>query len=253
MPPCDRCRRLRMDCVKNLTSCAGCTKKHARCHWREVSREEVGALDHLMESAYADSAAPSISREQNAQLNGLSMAQEGDAYADESDDDDSNPLEDLEALGEAEEREKELADQRLKDDEEGLRNARELSRQGWEDGLRSGRSSEDLNGDARPRNSHDAQPTHDLTHQSPSAHVEHSVALERDVPLSTPQVHDYTNGLGPTPTPSRGEAVKMGFAPLLGEVYQQGSPPVHGAFRAVNELVVVNGDTVATPLGSRAM
>ncbi|KAF2216447.1 hypothetical protein CERZMDRAFT_34037, partial [Cercospora zeae-maydis SCOH1-5] len=50
MPPCDRCRRLRMDCVKNLTSCAGCTRKHARCHWRDVSREELGALDHLMDS-----------------------------------------------------------------------------------------------------------------------------------------------------------------------------------------------------------
>ncbi|KAF2485621.1 hypothetical protein BDY17DRAFT_247373, partial [Neohortaea acidophila] len=50
IPPCDRCRRLRMDCVKNLTSCAGCTRKHARCHWREVSREELGELDHLMEA-----------------------------------------------------------------------------------------------------------------------------------------------------------------------------------------------------------
>ncbi|EME85828.1 uncharacterized protein MYCFIDRAFT_3878, partial [Pseudocercospora fijiensis CIRAD86] len=44
LPPCDRCRRLRMDCVKNLTSCAGCTRKHARCHWRDVSRDELGAL-----------------------------------------------------------------------------------------------------------------------------------------------------------------------------------------------------------------
>ncbi|EMC92410.1 hypothetical protein BAUCODRAFT_41198, partial [Baudoinia panamericana UAMH 10762] len=44
LPPCDRCRRLRMDCVKNLTSCAGCTKKHARCHWRDVSRDELSEL-----------------------------------------------------------------------------------------------------------------------------------------------------------------------------------------------------------------
>ncbi|KXL44747.1 MAG: hypothetical protein FE78DRAFT_149629, partial [Acidomyces sp. 'richmondensis'] len=50
IPPCDRCRRLRMDCVKNLTSCAGCTKKHARCHWKDVSRDELGDLDHLMDS-----------------------------------------------------------------------------------------------------------------------------------------------------------------------------------------------------------
>ncbi|KAF2769413.1 hypothetical protein EJ03DRAFT_272282, partial [Teratosphaeria nubilosa] len=50
LPPCDRCRRLRMDCVKNLTSCAGCTKKHARCHWREVTRDELGDLDNMMDS-----------------------------------------------------------------------------------------------------------------------------------------------------------------------------------------------------------
>ncbi|QIW96177.1 hypothetical protein AMS68_001695 [Peltaster fructicola] len=51
LPPCDRCRRLRMDCVKNLTSCAGCTKKHARCHWRDVNRDELRDLDHLMAGA----------------------------------------------------------------------------------------------------------------------------------------------------------------------------------------------------------
>ncbi|THY50327.1 hypothetical protein D6C98_06050 [Aureobasidium pullulans] len=45
MPPCDRCRRLKMDCLKNLSSCGGCTKKHARCHWKEVSREEVQGLE----------------------------------------------------------------------------------------------------------------------------------------------------------------------------------------------------------------
>ena len=45
LPPCDRCRRLRMDCLKNLSSCAGCTKKHARCHWKDVRREEAQALE----------------------------------------------------------------------------------------------------------------------------------------------------------------------------------------------------------------
>ena len=108
MPPCDRCRRLRMDCVKNLTSCAGCTRKHARCHWRDVTREELGSLDMSMEGSYG-------------------LGDEGDGYGytnghDESDDDDSNPLEDLEALEEQ---------------EEGLRNARELSRMGWEEGIKS--------------------------------------------------------------------------------------------------------------------
>lgn len=40
-PPCDRCRRLHMDCLKNLTACMGCTKKHAKCSWRDVKEEEL--------------------------------------------------------------------------------------------------------------------------------------------------------------------------------------------------------------------
>lgn len=41
VPPCDRCRRLHMDCLKNLTACMGCTKKHAKCSWKEVRAEEL--------------------------------------------------------------------------------------------------------------------------------------------------------------------------------------------------------------------
>lgn len=119
LPPCDRCRRLRMDCIKNLTSCAGCTRKHARCHWREVSRDELGALDHLMDTSYPESGySPSNA---NGYANG------NPDIDDESDDDDSNPLEDLEALGDIEEQENQI-----REDEEGLRNARELARQGWQ-------------------------------------------------------------------------------------------------------------------------
>ncbi|KAH7018272.1 uncharacterized protein B0I36DRAFT_37292 [Microdochium trichocladiopsis] len=40
-PPCDRCRRLRTQCVKHLTACQGCTKKHARCVWKGLTEEEV--------------------------------------------------------------------------------------------------------------------------------------------------------------------------------------------------------------------
>jgi hypothetical protein len=43
LPPCDRCRRLHMDCLKNLTACQGCTKKHAKCSWKEVNEEELRA------------------------------------------------------------------------------------------------------------------------------------------------------------------------------------------------------------------
>lgn len=41
MPPCDRCRRLHMDCLKNLTACMGCTKKHAKCSWKDVVDQEL--------------------------------------------------------------------------------------------------------------------------------------------------------------------------------------------------------------------
>lgn len=44
VPPCDRCRRLHMDCLKNLTACMGCTKKHAKCSWRDVKEEELRAV-----------------------------------------------------------------------------------------------------------------------------------------------------------------------------------------------------------------
>ena len=30
-----------MDCIKNLTACLGCTKKHAKCSWKDVSLEEL--------------------------------------------------------------------------------------------------------------------------------------------------------------------------------------------------------------------
>ncbi|KAF2785548.1 hypothetical protein K505DRAFT_261845 [Melanomma pulvis-pyrius CBS 109.77] len=47
LPPCDRCRRLHMDCLKNLTACMGCTKKHAKCSWREVRENELrGSFSH---------------------------------------------------------------------------------------------------------------------------------------------------------------------------------------------------------------
>lgn len=47
-PPCDRCRRLRVECVKHLTACSGCTKKHAKCSWKTVTEEEVKRLKREM-------------------------------------------------------------------------------------------------------------------------------------------------------------------------------------------------------------
>lgn len=43
-PPCDRCRRLRVQCIKHLTACQGCTKKHAKCAWKTVTEEEIAWL-----------------------------------------------------------------------------------------------------------------------------------------------------------------------------------------------------------------
>lgn len=43
-PPCDRCRRLKTQCIKHLTACQGCTKKHTKCTWKKLTEEEVGLL-----------------------------------------------------------------------------------------------------------------------------------------------------------------------------------------------------------------
>jgi len=43
-PSCDRCRRLEIECTKHLTACTGCTKKHARCSWRDMTDAEAQAL-----------------------------------------------------------------------------------------------------------------------------------------------------------------------------------------------------------------
>ena len=30
-----------MDCLKNLTACMGCTRKHAKCAWKDVEEQEL--------------------------------------------------------------------------------------------------------------------------------------------------------------------------------------------------------------------
>lgn len=40
-PPCDRCRRLGFDCTKHLTACSACTKKHAKCSWKDIKEGEL--------------------------------------------------------------------------------------------------------------------------------------------------------------------------------------------------------------------
>lgn len=45
-PPCDRCRRLRLPCIKHLTACQGCTKKHAKCSWKSVTDDEAARVKY---------------------------------------------------------------------------------------------------------------------------------------------------------------------------------------------------------------
>lgn len=99
LPPCDRCRRLRMDCVKNLTSCAGCTKKHARCHWRDVSRDELRDLDHLMAGALNQDSLTENDKSTN------------DDHSEEASDSEDDPLRTIQRMGEQaqQEYEEELA------------------------------------------------------------------------------------------------------------------------------------------------
>jgi hypothetical protein len=52
IPPCDRCRRLHMDCLKNLTACMGCTKKHAKCSWKDVRPDELHEHGQGMEAEH---------------------------------------------------------------------------------------------------------------------------------------------------------------------------------------------------------
>lgn len=47
-PACDRCRRLRLPCVKHLTACQGCTKKHAKCSWKAMTADEAAQLRQEM-------------------------------------------------------------------------------------------------------------------------------------------------------------------------------------------------------------
>ncbi|KAI6810692.1 hypothetical protein KC340_g17674 [Hortaea werneckii] len=222
MPPCDRCRRLRMDCVKNLTSCAGCTKKHARCHWRDVSRDELGELDQLMEAPSPNDT--NYERSVNGYMDGTNeragsemMHNHHDDY-EESEDEDSNPLEDLEALGEKEEqRERELAEQ-MRVDEEGLEKARELARQGREAVEKAA-----SNGTPAPASEvADAEPTPAANGESDDRAAEATATQPNFV-----EPDKTLRQASPPPT----QAQPPSFVPMYGESV----PAYGGGFHAVNK------------------
>jgi hypothetical protein len=195
-----------MDCVKNLTSCGGCTRKHARCHWRDVTREELGNLD--MDGSY-------------------NMGDDGENYAytnghdesddDDDDDDDSNPLEDLEALEEQ---------------EEGLRNARELSRMGWEEGIKSAASE---NGGTQAENQ--SRPESGEEHVSSQAVSPRTTDVNAEQPTSALTVDTHQPGaassLSGSPkaaSPAVPSPAANSAAPAATKDYM----PSVGGFRAVN-------------------
>jgi hypothetical protein len=80
LPPCDRCRRLHMDCLKNLTACVGCTKKHAKCSWRDVREEEllVGVSWTASHSVDEDSRSDGGSREREREMDGYGGGADGE-------------------------------------------------------------------------------------------------------------------------------------------------------------------------------
>jgi hypothetical protein len=80
LPPCDRCRRLHMDCLKNLTACVGCTKKHAKCSWRDVREEEllVGMSWPVSHGVEDDSRSDCGSRERERDVDGYGGGVDGE-------------------------------------------------------------------------------------------------------------------------------------------------------------------------------
>lgn len=175
-----------------------------------------------MESAYPTSAySPTNGNHINGYANGGSEAAHSDLGDDDSEDDDSNPLEDLEALGESEE-----AAERMREDEEGLRNAKELSRQGFEQSVRSSQAVNSSNLEANVEPPAEQSTTPAFINASEGEEMHHVyedtpvTADDADTMIVPPRV---VNG-----TESVEEAVPLSM------------PPVNGGFRAVNEQAAVS-------------
>jgi hypothetical protein len=164
----------------------------------------------------------------------------------ESEDDDSNPLEDLEALGEKEEQENQI-----REDEEGLRNARELARQGFEG------STESLPAENHSTADHIAPQDDDLNRTS-KTHPSHD-AINKMESDQTQEVGQGSSGElkdSPNDAPIRPsyDPVHDGEAQSDGKLQQTASnkaeeqvPANVGGFRAVNETTrndetAVNGN-----------
>lgn len=52
-----------MDCLKNLTACMGCTKKHAKCSWKDVRVDELQRTAPVIDGDEQPSAAEEETRD----------------------------------------------------------------------------------------------------------------------------------------------------------------------------------------------
>ncbi|KAI9783362.1 MAG: hypothetical protein M1839_003896 [Geoglossum umbratile] len=68
IPPCDRCRRLERECLRNLTACMGCTKKHARCSWKKVTLEELDPDETRLRSVIVSGQKAAIPKEEDVNM-----------------------------------------------------------------------------------------------------------------------------------------------------------------------------------------
>jgi hypothetical protein len=161
------------------------------------------------------------------------LGDDGDGYGytnghDESDDDDSNPLEDLEALEEQ---------------EEGLRNARELSRMGWEEGIKSNvTSGGEAQAEQRPTTNGETAERHQPgSPQAVSPRTHHhstnapGLGAEQQAPAPMTNPHRLeTSNASPGATK---HVSPIAAPPAAIEDYR----PSFGGFRAVNGSGTVGG------------
>ncbi|KAK0725716.1 hypothetical protein B0H67DRAFT_598819 [Lasiosphaeris hirsuta] len=67
-PPCDRCRRLKTACIKHLTACQGCTRKHAKCSWKGITADEIAALHKDTAATAVPVAGPEAGEEEEEEV-----------------------------------------------------------------------------------------------------------------------------------------------------------------------------------------
>ena len=92
-----------MDCTKNLTACLGCTKKHAKCSWKDVDEEELRGYQppslkpYIEEELASERSASTEPKKKEYKREGQGVADEellgeDDSSSDEDDDPSQNDI-----------------------------------------------------------------------------------------------------------------------------------------------------------------